>query len=81
MIAENIAGLEKQLREVGKQLTAARKKAAEKLRPLVHGQLADLGMKEAAFEMEFQSLGDVGGKRKGQNAKLQSSGGQAGWRE
>jgi DNA repair protein RecN (Recombination protein N) len=80
MIAENISGLEKQLREVGKQLTAARKKAAEKLRPLVHGQLADLGMKEAAFEMEFQSLEMDEGKalrHKGTKALREEEGGHA----
>jgi DNA repair protein RecN (Recombination protein N) len=55
-IAEQIAGLEKRLREVGAKLTAARKKAADKLVPLVHEQLADLGMKEAKFVIEFQAL-------------------------
>lgn len=55
-IAEQIAGLEKRLREVGAKLTAARKKAADKLGPLVHEQLADLGMKEAKFVIDFQAL-------------------------
>ncbi len=55
-IAEQIADLEKQLRDVGAKLTAARKKAAAKLAPLVHEQLADLGMKEARFLIEFQPL-------------------------
>lgn len=61
-IGEQIAKLEKQLRTVGEQLTKLRKKAAEKLMPLVHGQLGDLGMKEAKFLIEFQSLAiDLGG--------------------
>jgi DNA repair protein RecN (Recombination protein N) len=76
MIADTIAGLEKQLREVGKQLTAARKKAAEKLRPLVHGQLADLGMKEAAFEIEFQSL-EILGESSKPKAPTSKQGGSA----
>ena len=53
---EHIAKLEKQLRTIGADLTKARKKAAEKLIPLVHAQLADLGMKEARFSVEFQPL-------------------------
>jgi DNA repair protein RecN (Recombination protein N) len=66
-IAEQIAGLEKRLREVGAKLTAARKKAADKLAPLVHRQLADLGMKEAKFVIEFQALQvlDEGTKKAG----------------
>ncbi len=44
-IGDQITHLEKELRTIGKSLTVARKKAAEKLAPLVHGQLADLGMK------------------------------------
>jgi DNA repair protein RecN (Recombination protein N) len=53
---DQIASLEKELREIGRQLTAARKKAADKLVPLVHKQLADLGMKEAQFQIEFQAV-------------------------
>ncbi len=70
-IGTEIARLSAELKEVGKQLTAARKKAAEKLVPLVHGQLADLGMKEARFLVEFAPL-DVGlenTKRETRNAK------------
>jgi DNA repair protein RecN (Recombination protein N) len=61
-IGEEIAKLEKDLRDIGKALTASRKKSAERLLPLVHKQLADLGMKEAKFIIEFQpldALGDV----------------------
>jgi DNA repair protein RecN (Recombination protein N) len=56
---EQIAALEKELKDIGKGLTAARKKAADRLVPLVHAQLEDLGMKEAKFLVEFQAL-DVG---------------------
>jgi DNA repair protein RecN (Recombination protein N) len=55
-IGNQIAGLEKELLEVGRELTLARKKAAEKLMPLVHRQLMDLGMKEARFLIEFEAL-------------------------
>ncbi len=55
-IGEQIESLEKKLRDVGKKLTAARNKAAAKLTPLVHAQLADLGMKEAKFLIEFQAI-------------------------
>jgi DNA repair protein RecN (Recombination protein N) len=58
-IGEEIARLEKELRDIGKRLTAARTKAADRLVPLVHQQLADLGMKEARFLVEFTPL-DVG---------------------
>ncbi|MCL2648837.1 MAG: DNA repair protein RecN [Phycisphaerales bacterium] len=54
--AESIAKLEERLREIGGKLTAARKKAAGKLVPLIHEQLADLGMKEAEFKVEFMAL-------------------------
>jgi DNA repair protein RecN (Recombination protein N) len=54
--SEEIAKLEKELKDLGKQLTAARKKAADKLIPLVHAQLADLGMKEAKFSVEFTPI-------------------------
>jgi DNA repair protein RecN (Recombination protein N) len=68
-----IGGLEKELREVGKALTAARKKAAEKLVPLVHRELADLGMKEARFTAEFQAL-DLGlGEEESIKLKTQGS--------
>ncbi len=71
-IGEEIAGLEKSLRKTGAALSAGRRNAAEKLIPLVHRQLADLGMKEARFLIEFQAV-DVGleenAKRKTQNAK------------
>jgi len=56
-IGEQITKLEKQLKEIGGQLTKQRAKAADKLMPLVHRQLADLGMKEAKFLVEFQPVG------------------------
>ena len=55
-IGDQLTVLEKQLRTVGADLTKARKKAADKLTPLVHAQLADLGMKEARFSVEFQTI-------------------------
>jgi DNA repair protein RecN (Recombination protein N) len=55
-MGDQIAALEKELRTIGKSLTAARKKAADKLLPLIHAQLADLGMKEARFLIEFQPI-------------------------
>ena len=55
-IGKQIAALETKLSQVGRQLTAARKKSADKLLPRVHEQLADLGMKEARFLIEFQTL-------------------------
>ena len=58
-IGEQITRIEKQLREVGAALSKARRKAAEKLVPLVHSQLADLGMKEAKFQVEFTALEHV----------------------
>lgn len=53
---EEIARLERQLKEIGRELTAARRKASDKLVPLVHAQLADLGMKEAKFSTEFTPI-------------------------
>ncbi len=40
---------------MGRQLTAVRQAAAERLRPLVEAQLAELGMAEAAFKVEFHT--------------------------
>lgn len=55
-IGEEIARLEKELRTIGKSLTAERQKAADKLVPQVHKQLADLGMKEARLLVEFTPI-------------------------
>jgi DNA repair protein RecN (Recombination protein N) len=64
-IGTQIEKIEKQLRTVGAELTKTRKKAADKLVPLIHAQLVDLGMKEARFGVEFQALQGVeGGNRK-----------------
>ncbi len=70
-IGTQIDKVEKQLREVGAELTKARKKAADKLVPLIHAQLADLGMKEAKFLVEFQTL-------QGSNHPTEPSGSAAG---
>ncbi len=55
-MGEQIGALEKELKQVGKELSAARKKAGQRLVPLVREQLGDLGMKEAAFSVEFQTI-------------------------
>ena len=54
-IHAEIVSLDKQLQQVGAALSKARKKAVETLVPKVHTQLADLGMKEARFAVEFSS--------------------------
>ena len=48
-----LAELKKEMQQVGTELTAKRKTAAAKLRPLIEQQLAQLGMGEAQFEVEF----------------------------
>ncbi len=55
-----IAELEKQLSAVGAKLSQGRRKAAEVVTPGVHQQLADLGMKEARFHIEFLPMGAAG---------------------
>ncbi len=54
-IDKQIEPLQKQLEQIGKQLSTARRAAAKKLAPLVEAQLAELGMAEAKLEVEFQS--------------------------
>ena len=74
-IGDEISGLEKQLKKVGAELSDKRRKAADKLIPLVHRQLADLGMKEARFLIEFQPLQmglEETTKPKTQNAKQEA---------
>ncbi len=51
--AAHIASLEKELSKLGAQLSQGRRKAAEMVMPGVHAQLADLGMKDAQFHIEF----------------------------
>jgi DNA repair protein RecN (Recombination protein N) len=72
-IGEEIEKLEKELRQAGKEMTATRKKAADRLVPLVHRQLSDLGMKEAKFIIEFQPLDALG-----DGFKAKSSAGKSG---
>ena len=60
-ISEQIAAVEKSLKKVGGELTRKRAKAAEMLGPRVHAQLADLGMKEAKFFVEFTPLAGMAG--------------------
>ena len=55
-IGREIAKLDKELRPIGKTLSDERQKSADRLLPLVHRQLADLGMKEAKFLIEFQPI-------------------------
>ena len=68
-IADEIAGLEKQLQDIGARLTMARKKAAAAWFVRVHAQLADLGMKEAKFHVEFTSGHGTSSGRKGTQAQ------------
>ncbi len=76
-IGDEIARLEKELRSVGKALTAERKKSADRLLPLVHGQLADLGMKEAKFLIEFQPIALDGTPDDAQpQSKIENGGGR-----
>ncbi|MCC7147491.1 MAG: DNA repair protein RecN [Phycisphaeraceae bacterium] len=52
----DIAGLHVELEAVGQQLRQQRQAAAEKLKPLVEAQLAELGMAEAEFDVSFELL-------------------------
>ncbi len=45
-----------QLTKIGQELSKKRRAAAQKLVPLVHGQLIDLGMKDARFAVELQPI-------------------------
>ncbi len=65
---EETRGLEERLRtaskgllEAGKSLSAARAKAAKRLADRVRGELADLGMAQARFEVEMTPAGAVEG--------------------
>jgi DNA repair protein RecN (Recombination protein N) len=72
-IGEEIAKLEKELRTVGKALSAERKKAADRLVPLVHKQLADLGMREARFLIEFTAIAlDGAGVEENRKLKIEN---------
>lgn len=52
-IGKEIERIEKELKTTGDKLSALRKAAVNKLVPLVQGQLADLGMKDATFHVEL----------------------------
>ena len=56
-LSTQLATIQKQLAELGQRLSAGRQQAATKLIPLVHRQLADLGMKEARFHVELIAPG------------------------
>ena len=51
-----LAEWNEQLAQIGRELSKKRRSAAQKLVPLVHGQLVDLGMKDARFAVEFQPI-------------------------
>ena len=51
-----IVALEQQLSQRGAELSQGRKKAAERVIPGVHQQLAELGMKDALFHIEFSPV-------------------------
>ncbi len=55
-LARQVTSLETQMDELGRVLSKKRRDAAKKLAPLVHQQLADLGMKEAQFLVEFSPV-------------------------
>jgi DNA repair protein RecN (Recombination protein N) len=52
-LEKQIAPLAKELQGLGQKLTAARKKAAGKLCPLIEAQLGELGMEKAKFTVSF----------------------------
>ena len=54
-MAAEIARLEARLKERSDALTALRREAAARFGKLVEGQLADLGMAHARFDVEFES--------------------------
>lgn len=54
-IEKQIRTLEKQLDEIGTRLSAARRTAAKRLKPLVEAELKELGMEEATFEVAFDA--------------------------
>ncbi len=56
-----IVALEQQLSQRGAELSQGRKKAAERVIPGVHQQLAELGMKDARFHIEFSPVQAVSG--------------------
>jgi DNA repair protein RecN (Recombination protein N) len=55
-ITQKIAVAKTQLLAIGRQLTELRTAAAAKLRPLIEGQLKELGMADAHFEVGFESM-------------------------
>lgn len=56
-IDARLASRRGELTKIGEQLGIARRAAAGKLKPLVEGQLRDLGMSDAEFHAEFQPAG------------------------
>ena len=57
---QRIAELERELTTVGANLEKKRRAAADILIPLVHGHLADLGMKEARLLVDFKTVANSG---------------------
>ncbi len=57
-IDDEIAVLKKDLVQLGTQLGQARRRAAEKLTPLVEAQLRQLGMNQVRFEVAFETVED-----------------------
>jgi len=53
---EQAEALRSQIQTVGNKLSRKRRKAGEKLKPLIEEQLKDLGMSEAAFEMQWEPV-------------------------
>ncbi|MEX2673355.1 MAG: DNA repair protein RecN [Phycisphaeraceae bacterium] len=51
---QRIEPLQRELDEIGQQLSRRRRAAAERLQPLIEAELAELGMGEAQFEISFE---------------------------
>ena len=64
-IDEQIEPLRREMMEVGERLSERRREAAARLRPLVEGQLAELGMAEAKLEAAFERLDERAGDGEG----------------
>ena len=48
--------VQQDLQKIGNELGAMRRKAAQKLKPLIEKELAELGMGDAQFEVAFESM-------------------------
>jgi len=72
-----VADLQKKLTQTGTALTKTRQKAADALVPKVHTQLAELGMKDARFGVQFAPAGSADAADAGAAANPSGGGGGA----